>query len=372
MNELNIADNIVRLRHEKKITQEQLAEFIGVTKASVSKWETRQTMPDIMLLPQLAAFFDVTVDELIGYDAQLSKEQIQKLYQEFTMEFANRPFEEVLAKTQTYVKKYYSCYPFLVQICTLWLNHYMLAEGGERKPEILVSISELCEHIKKDCNDVGICNDIIVLQALVYLQLGQAEKVVDALEENLKPDKLINQGAAILTQAYIMLGDMDKAEKFTQISMYNDILSLIANATQYISMHANDLSVCEETINRIEQVIETYSIKKLHPNNAAVFEHQAAICYLVNKEKEKALEHADKYVSCLLELFSSENILLHGDDYFDRIEEWFEGLANGTNAPRNRKLILEDIKKSFASPLFDILEGEPEYEKLKNQLKEIK
>lgn len=40
MNSLNFSNNITRLRHEKNITQEQLAEFVGVTKASVSKWET--------------------------------------------------------------------------------------------------------------------------------------------------------------------------------------------------------------------------------------------------------------------------------------------------------------------------------------------
>ena len=60
MNALNLAENIIRLCHDKKITQEQLADFVGVTKASVSKWETKQSMPDILLLPQLAAFFDVT------------------------------------------------------------------------------------------------------------------------------------------------------------------------------------------------------------------------------------------------------------------------------------------------------------------------
>ena len=51
MNALNLAENIIRLRHDKKITQEQLADFVGVTKASVSKWETKQSMPDILLLP---------------------------------------------------------------------------------------------------------------------------------------------------------------------------------------------------------------------------------------------------------------------------------------------------------------------------------
>lgn len=40
MHGLNIAENIIRLRHDRKITQKDLADFIGVTKASVSKWES--------------------------------------------------------------------------------------------------------------------------------------------------------------------------------------------------------------------------------------------------------------------------------------------------------------------------------------------
>ena len=79
MEQMNIGENILRLRRERRITQEVLADFVGVTKASVSKWETNQSKPDILLLPQLAAFFGVTVDELLGYESQLSKEQIQKL-----------------------------------------------------------------------------------------------------------------------------------------------------------------------------------------------------------------------------------------------------------------------------------------------------
>lgn len=371
MNNLKIADNIVRLRHDKKITQDQLAEFIGITKSSVSKWETGQSIPDVALLPQLAAFFDVTVDELIGYNLQLSKEQIQKLYQDFAAEFASCPFEEVMDKIQTYVKRYYSCYPFLFNVCALWINHYMLADGKERQAEILVSISELCEHIKENCKDVGICNDTIVLQAMADLLLGQAQEVVDVLEETSKPYRLVNHSGALLIQAYMMIGNTDKAESFTQLSMYNNVLSLVENATKYISMKVNDLPVCEETIDRIEQVIETYNLKELHPNNAAVFEYQAALCYGAHKEKKKTLEHAKRYVLCLLELFSSDNLSLHGDNYFNRIEEWFDELDNGTNAPRNRKLVLEDIKQSFDNPVFNILEGEPEYGKLKNQLKKI-
>ena len=65
MTKLNLSKNIVRLRKEKKITQEELANFLCITKASVYKWETGQSYPDILLLPQIASFFDITIDELI-------------------------------------------------------------------------------------------------------------------------------------------------------------------------------------------------------------------------------------------------------------------------------------------------------------------
>ena len=88
MNKLNLSDNIVRLRRERKLTQEELADFMGVTKASVSKWEKGINTPDLMLLPRLAAYFDVTVDELIGYEAQLSGEQIRRQYAQLSQDFA--------------------------------------------------------------------------------------------------------------------------------------------------------------------------------------------------------------------------------------------------------------------------------------------
>lgn len=53
-------------RKEKGITHEKLAEYIGVSKASVSKWESGQSYPGILLLLELATFFNISVDELLG------------------------------------------------------------------------------------------------------------------------------------------------------------------------------------------------------------------------------------------------------------------------------------------------------------------
>jgi len=54
------------LRKEKHLTQEQIAEILGVSPQAVSRWETSATFPDVSLLPQIAGYFDTTVDELLG------------------------------------------------------------------------------------------------------------------------------------------------------------------------------------------------------------------------------------------------------------------------------------------------------------------
>jgi transcriptional regulator with XRE-family HTH domain len=73
----NIGENISKLRKEKALTQEQLSEVFGVSVAAVSKWETSTAHPDIELLPKIAAFFDVSVDFLLGCDRSKADTPLQ-------------------------------------------------------------------------------------------------------------------------------------------------------------------------------------------------------------------------------------------------------------------------------------------------------
>lgn len=120
MDRLNLSDNIIRLRRERRITQEELADFLGVSKAAVSKWENAQSTPDLMLLLELSAYFGTTIDELIGYKAKLSKEQIRYFYAELVKDFARLPFHEAIEKTRTLAHRYYSCHAFLLQLTVLY------------------------------------------------------------------------------------------------------------------------------------------------------------------------------------------------------------------------------------------------------------
>lgn len=85
----NIGNVIAKLRKSNEMTQEELALKVGVSAQTISKWETGNTMPDILLLPVIADVFDVTIDFLYGRDSKGTVLPIErnnyseKVYKEF-------------------------------------------------------------------------------------------------------------------------------------------------------------------------------------------------------------------------------------------------------------------------------------------------
>ena len=63
---LYIGENLKKFREDKKVTQDRLAEYLGVTYQAVSRWENGLAYPDIELLPEIARFFEVSLEELMG------------------------------------------------------------------------------------------------------------------------------------------------------------------------------------------------------------------------------------------------------------------------------------------------------------------
>ena len=63
---MNLGETLKRLRKAKDLTQEELAEWLGVTFQTVSRWERGESYPDIAMLPGIAFCFNVSIDELLG------------------------------------------------------------------------------------------------------------------------------------------------------------------------------------------------------------------------------------------------------------------------------------------------------------------
>ena len=363
LDSLRIAENIVEFRKKKGVTQEEMASFLGVTKASVSKWENGQSMPDILMLPQLATYFDVTVDDLLGYEPQLSKEQIQKIYAELGKEFSEKDFEEAFAKSEALVKKYYSCYPFLLQICVLWMNHFMLAKEQTRQQEILGNVEELGNHIQENCKETGLCNDIVMIKAMADLFRGNPAAVIENLEELNSPYRMMSQSDGTLIQAYRMAGEAEKADNFSQISMYQHLLQLISSAEQFMILHIQEEDKCEETIKRIDKLMELYQVEQLHENVAAGYHYQVALVRSIQKREEEAVNRLESFVR-LVKRMLDETQGLHGDDYFTGLDLWFEGLDLGPQLIRDKKIILQSARENLDNPVFDGIRARKEFQKL--------
>lgn len=71
--QLDLGNNIRQFRRRDKRTQEALADALGVTSQAVSRWESGGSYPDMNLIPSIANYFGVTIDELFGYTNERTK-----------------------------------------------------------------------------------------------------------------------------------------------------------------------------------------------------------------------------------------------------------------------------------------------------------
>ena len=365
MKEINIAQTIIDKRKEKGITQEDLAEYIGVSKASVSKWETGQSYPDITLLPQLAAFFNISIDELMDYSPQLTGPDIKKLYHKLSKDFSEKPFEEVYREYEALLKKYYSCFPFLLQMCVLLVNHYMLAEGKVRQEELLEQILELCLRIKRENDDMSMATQANQLHGICLLMLNRPAEVVDLLETDER--YLTSSHSGILANAYLAMGKKERAEEVLQGDIYSHLMTIINEIPMLLSTSMNQPQKAEQIIERMFSMIELFNIERLNFNAVLILCLAAGETYITLGQPEKAMEYLRKYtdICCNLQM----PMRIRGDDFFDHIDATLNKLEIGSEAPRDESLIRESMFCALKeNPAFSQLAELPEFQYLLKRL----
>lgn len=362
MKDINISKIIADKRREKGVTQEQLAAYIGVTKASVSKWETGQSYPDITFLPQLAAYFNISIDNLMGYTPQMTKENIKDLYHRLSSNFSSKPFNDVIGECREIIKKYYSCFPLLMQMVVLMCNHHMLAEDVDEQKSILEEAAGLCIKIKSESGDVWLIKEAVSIEATCYLMLGQPQNVLELLGETIRP---ISNDDAGIAQAYLMVGNLAQANKVLQISVYQHLLSLVGGAISLLQLRNDQF---EEILHRILSVAEVFNLEKLHPNIMALTYFHAAQGYCIQGDDKKALDMLQKYTDLCVNGFFPYS--LHGDSFFNELDSWFKEFDLGAEAPRSEEVIKESMLQGIIhNPDFAALMNHPQYKSIIKTLK---
>ena len=85
---MKLGENLFQARKKKGLSQEAVAEKLGVSRQTISKWETDETLPDIRQAKKLAVLYGLTLDELIEFDADV--QEIQEVINKTTEETVNK------------------------------------------------------------------------------------------------------------------------------------------------------------------------------------------------------------------------------------------------------------------------------------------
>ena len=173
---LLIGENIKRLRRERDLTQEEVAAHLGVSFQSISKWERGDGYPDITMLPALANYFGVSVDELLGTTELEKREKYDALNRTWAENNKNGLHRENVALMRQSLKTWPNDALLLVQLST---SLEKLDGTEEEKRRYLLESVAVQEQILRYGKDSEVRNATQFNICFAYRKLGEQEKALE-------------------------------------------------------------------------------------------------------------------------------------------------------------------------------------------------
>lgn len=225
------AENIKAFRKERRMTQEQLAEIMGVTVGAVYKWESKQSAPDLSTIMALADLFETSTDVLVGYEwqgtnAQSALARIKKLS-------AEKCYEEAGPEAEKLLKKFPNNFDIVYQSGLMYLakgEDTGEKSAGRRAVELL---EHACELIAQNTDDS-------VTEVSIRTQISKAQLQLGNIKTALKLLKQYN--ACGVNDAFIgmlladYIHDIDEAGKYLGKAVESAIANLDYAMTGYINV----------------------------------------------------------------------------------------------------------------------------------------
>ena len=147
------SENVKRFRKERDLTQEALADYLGVSFQTISKWERGESYPDIAFLPVIADFFSVSTDTLLGVDKAKNEGEILKIIEEFDNLTDEDLKHEIIVKAAEE-------YPNDFRLQLRRMADLAFRKNGEDFKECLPKIKAIYSNIQNNCrvDSIRICS----------------------------------------------------------------------------------------------------------------------------------------------------------------------------------------------------------------------
>ena len=225
---LSLSKNIRSFRKQRKMTQEKLAEALGVTVGAVYKWESGQSQPELNLLVEMADFFDTSVDVLLGY-------RIKDNRLDSALERMNTYCQTLDPRAITEAEKVLGKYPHSFRAVYGCAAVYLAYGAGNHDPQFLKRALELfgqAEVLLPQNDDPRIGEATICgnLSIVIFLR-GEKEKSIELLRKNNAGGIFSSNIGALLS----IFGDApEEAAPFLSEALLSGISGLLTTIVGYM------------------------------------------------------------------------------------------------------------------------------------------
>lgn len=179
---MKLCEQIKTRRKELSLTQEQLAQYLGVSAAAISKWECGSSMPDLLLLSPLARALKTDVNTLLSFHQELSENEIGALMNQWAEQYAKEGFSAVYEQAMDKIREYPFCAGLLLSAAGI-LDALLLQEKSVDTAQWENEIGKLYERVleldDRFCREKAL--SALMERCMRKGELLQAEKFLDQL-----------------------------------------------------------------------------------------------------------------------------------------------------------------------------------------------
>ena len=239
-------ERLKKLRYDNNVTQDTLAEYLGISYQAISKWENALGFPEISLIPAISNFFGVSSDFLLGIELEKSEENIENVLNKARKFTHTGEIEKSINLIEEALKSFPNEHRLLCD-----LIEYKVMTWEREDLEWCQDIETKANLILRDCNIDKIRHKTIVNLAFAYSFSGLKDKVLEIAE--LLPDVAYSKKQLVSLSAPIRERIKYKPDCILSCSecLLTDILTISKHHIFY-----GDIEIAIEVCNRALKIID--------------------------------------------------------------------------------------------------------------------
>ena len=341
---MQIGQVIRKYRKENNLTQEEMANRLGVTTPAVNKWENGNSYPDIMMLAPIARLLHISLDTLLSYQEDLSDAEISNIVKEVDRRFKENCYEEVFLWAKEKIETYPNCKMLIWQLATILDAQRMFhnVSDSEKYDTYILSCYERV--LESEDENIRTCAADSLFG--YYMRKEQYEKAQSFLSYYSEQNPERKRKQAML---YSQMGRVEEAYKAYEELLFSgyQMLSMVMNGIYTLAMQDDNLDKAREMVKKQQELAHLFEMGTYYEVSCGL---ELAV---KEKDADAVIEIVRKMLESVEELACFTNAELYEHMTFKKPEESF---AKG---------VRENLIKQFQEDeVFEFLKGDIRWEKM--------